>query len=208
MTTKPPCWDLIMHKYCTKHGSLAHLTSSTTSFPMSSEHSNHNWAYTSTPWKDPSFLILLTDHTYHESLQLSISRFSITMRRSASSITLCFLFLLFVASVLANPISEASSPNPAIRFAKRSACSNGIKTNCSPASVACSGSQCTVCCGSCCQCFTCKLSVPSWSSNANERSSSWQLLRQLYTNREPRLQWQVWFWKCSRFFGRWLFGRR
>lgn len=81
----------------------------------------------------------------------------VKMRRTFSFIAIC-LVLLFTTFVHANPIAEASSLNPTLRFAKRSACSNGIKTNCGSASVACSGSQCTVCCGSCCQCFTCELS--------------------------------------------------
>lgn len=83
-----------------------------------------------------------------------ILHFQFVMRQSAFSITLCFLIFVLATFVLAIPVSESSSPNPALRLAKRSACSNGVKTNCGSASVACSGSQCTVCCGTCCQCFT------------------------------------------------------
>lgn len=104
--------------------------------------------------------IPLPKHYKERLVVIAHTGLSLTMRQFASSIALCFLFLFFTTFVLANPISEGSSPNPALRLAKRSACSNGIKTNCGSASVGCSGSQCTVCCGTCCQCFTGRLFVP------------------------------------------------
>ncbi|THY33978.1 hypothetical protein D6D01_02071 [Aureobasidium pullulans] len=75
------------------------------------------------------------------------------MRRFNSLISLCFTVLVFATFALAGPLSKASSPNHANRLVKRLACSNGIKTNCGSASVGCSGSQFTVCCGTSCQCF-------------------------------------------------------
>ncbi|THY99140.1 hypothetical protein D6C92_02486 [Aureobasidium pullulans] len=76
------------------------------------------------------------------------------MRRFNWILSFCFAILVCATFALAGPLSEASSPNPVNRLVKRSACSNGIKANCGSASVGCSGSQCTVCCGTCCQCFT------------------------------------------------------
>ncbi|THZ54486.1 hypothetical protein D6C86_09431, partial [Aureobasidium pullulans] len=108
----------------------------------------------------------------------SPSRQTINMPRFNSILSFCFAILVFATFALAGPLSDASSPNPANRLVKRSACSNGIKTNCGSASVGCSGSQCTVCCGTCCQCFTsprdnsCGSSTPIVTPNCSGKCGS------------------------------------